>query len=72
MLWGFGFLPGAGLLAREVASLSPPVDAARREGFLCVISDLSTLRRPWVTAAPLFSSEKTASNPPEEAAAGAG
>lgn len=71
MLSGLGFLPGAGLLALE----SPPsatVELERRAGFLCVISDLSTLRRPFVTSDPLFNSENTAPKPPpSEAAAGA-
>ena len=71
MLSGFGFLPGAGLLPRGLVSRSPTELPVRSEGFLCVISDLSTFRSPCVTAEPLLSSEKTASNPPEEAA-GAG
>lgn len=44
---------------------------ARSSGFLCVISDLSTLRRPFVTSSPRLSSAKTAPMPPEGAAAGA-
>ena len=42
---------------------------ALKSGFLCVISDLSTFRRPAVTASPRFSSANTAATPP---AAGAG
>jgi hypothetical protein len=63
MLSGLGFLPGAGLLARAELP-SETVEETRREGFLCVISDLSTLRKPLVTASPLFNSEKTAPRPP--------
>jgi hypothetical protein len=37
---------------------------ALKDGFLCVISLLSTLRKPCVTASPLFSSAKTAAAPP--------
>ena len=44
---------------------------ARSSGFLCVISDLSTFRRPFVTSSPRLSSAKTAPMPPEGAAAGA-
>lgn len=62
MLSGLGFLPGAGLLPRGEASAT--VELVRREGFLCVISDLSTLRSPFVTASPLLSSENTAPSPP--------
>ena len=62
MLSGFGFFPGAGLLPRVNLSISAP--PARRDGFLWVISVLSTFRRPCVTADPLFNSEKTASSPP--------
>lgn len=61
ILSGLGFFPGAGLFGRAE---SETVAAARREGFLCVISDLSTLRRPLVTDSPLLSSEKTAPRPP--------
>ena len=64
MLSGLGFVPGAGLLARAAdAELSGTVEPARRDGFLCVISDLSTFRRPLVTSSPLLSSEKTAPRP---------
>lgn len=63
MLSGFGFFPGAGLLARATELPSDTVDPARRDGFLCVICDLSTLRSPFVTDSPLLSSEKTAPNP---------
>lgn len=58
-------------VSRAVAWLSATVELARKEGFLCVISDLSTLRRPLVTASPLFSSEKTAPKPPGVGGAGA-
>lgn len=44
---------------------------ARRLGFLCVISDLSTLRSPFVTSSPRFRSAKTAAAPPAEAACAA-
>jgi len=36
---------------------------ALNAGFLCVISLLSTLRNPFVTSSPLFSSAKTADGP---------
>ena len=58
MLSGFGFLLGIDdLLCMDVwedERLGPGGTGAeaRREGFLCVISDLSTLRSPDVTAAP--------------------
>lgn len=50
---------------------------ARKAGFLCVISLLSTLRKPLVTSSPRLSSAKTAAAPPPElplagAAVGAG
>lgn len=38
---------------------------ARSSGFLCVISDLSTFRKPFVTASPRLSSANTAPMPPE-------
>jgi hypothetical protein len=41
---------------------------ARRAGFLCVISLLSTLRSPFVTSAPRFKSANTAATPPAGAA----
>ena len=44
---------------------------ARRAGFLCVISDLSTFRSPFVTASPRFNSAKTADAPPAAGAGGA-
>lgn len=69
MLSGLGFLPGAGLFPRTAESPEPA--AALSEGFLCVISDLSTLRSPLVTESPLFSSLKTAPRPPPAAGAGA-
>jgi hypothetical protein len=43
---------------------------ARNAGFLCVISLLSTLRRPFVTSEPRLSSANTAATPPAGAAAG--
>jgi hypothetical protein len=46
------------------------VGDARKAGFLCVISLLSTLRRFFVTSEPRLSSANTAATPP--AAAGAG
>jgi hypothetical protein len=71
MLSGFGFFPGAGLLARDIEETLDwlslrvgTVAPARNDGFLCVISSALTLRRPFVTASPLFSSEKTAPSPP--------
>lgn len=46
---------------------------ARRSGFLCVISDLSTFLRPFVTSSPRLSSAKTAPIPPVDCTgAGAG
>lgn len=45
------------------------VPLARRAGFLCVISLLSTLRKPFVTSSPRLSCSNTAEIPP---AAGAG
>jgi hypothetical protein len=71
MLSGLGFFPGAGLLPLTGLSPSGTVEPARSEGFLCVISDLSTLRRPLVTDSPLLSSEKTAPSPPAAGASGA-
>ena len=47
------------------------VEDARKAGFLCVISFLSTLRRFFVTSSPRLSSANTAATPPP-AAAGAG
>jgi hypothetical protein len=63
MLSGLGFLPGAGLFPRTALEFSGTVEPARREGFLCVISDLSTFLSPLVTASPLLSSAKTALKP---------
>lgn len=40
------------------------VPLALRSGFLCVISDLSTLRNPLVTSSPRLSSANTAAAPP--------
>ena len=45
---------------------------ARSAGFLCVISLLSTLRRPLVISEPLFRSANTAPMPPAGAAEDAG
>lgn len=74
MLSGLGFFPGAGLLARAVELPPEAVELARRDGFLWVICDLSTLRSPLVTSSPLFSSENTAPRPddPEDGASAAG
>ncbi len=47
------------------------VEDARKAGFLCVISLLSTLRRFFVTSEPRLSSANTAATPPAEFAAGA-
>jgi len=64
MLSGLGFLPGAGLFPRvEAESVSETVGVARNDGFLCVISDLSTLRSPFVTSLPLLISPNTAPKP---------
>lgn len=77
MLSGLGFLPGAGLLARNEFTLDwlslrvGTVAPARKEGFLCVIWSALTFRRPFVTASPLFNSLKTAPSPPESAAGAA-
>ena len=40
-------------------------------GFLCVISLLSTLRKPFVTSSPLLSCSNTAEIPPPDAAGAA-
>ena len=58
--------PGAG--EDDVAGTVP---LARRAGFLCVISLLSTLRRPFVTSSPRLSCSKTAEMPPPDAAGAA-
>lgn len=58
-----GFVGLAGRLG-ELALVAGTVLDARSSGFLCVISDLSTLRKPFVTSTPLFRSAKTAPNPP--------
>jgi hypothetical protein len=52
------------------ADLSGTVELARREGFLCVICDLSTFLSPAVTDSPRLSCSNTApmSEPPEAAA----
>lgn len=60
MLSGLGFLLGAGDLPRTALEPSGAVEPARRLGFLWVISDLSTLRRPEVIASPWLSWSKTA------------
>jgi hypothetical protein len=71
MLSGFGFLPGAGLLPRDIEDTLDwlslrvgTVAPARNDGFLCVIWSALTFRRPFVTASPLFSSLNTAPSPP--------
>lgn len=48
-------------------ALSGTTPLGLKLGFLCVISLLSTLRKPCVTASPLFNSAKTAAAPPPEA-----
>lgn len=64
--WGFdGFIGRFG----EAAVAAGTLLLALNSGFLWVISDLSTLRRPAVTASPRFNSAKTAAAPP---AGGAG
>lgn len=45
---------------------------ARRDGFLCVISLLSTFLRPFVMSEPRFNSANTAATPPPLAAGAAG
>jgi hypothetical protein len=57
-------LPGKKICLRvgEV-DLSGTALPALKDGFLCVISLLSTLRKPCVTASPLFNSAKTAAAP---------
>ena len=67
MLSGLGFLPGPGGLpgpavdvalfweSERVGTVAP----ARREGFLCVWAEGSTLRRPAVTDSPLESCSNT-------------
>lgn len=73
MLSGLGFLLGAGDLARAEPDCSGAVEPARRPGFLCVISDLSTLRRPDVISSPWLSWSNTADiSGPGAAGAGAG
>ena len=47
-------------------ALSGTTALALKLGFLWVISLLSTLRKLFVTASPLFSSAKTAAAPPPE------
>ena len=63
--WGFDGLIGRFGEAVAAGTLL----LALNSGFLWVISDLSTLRRPAVTASPRFNSAKTAAAPP---AGGAG
>lgn len=46
--------------------LAGTVLEALRSGFLCVISDLSTFRKPLVTSSPRLSSAKTAPMPPPD------
>jgi hypothetical protein len=64
-----GFLPGGAEDGEDGVGTE-----ARRDGFLCVISLLSTLRSPLVTSSPLLSSAKTAAGlgAAGEADAGAG
>lgn len=71
MFSGLGFLLGAGDLPRRALdpSDSGTIDPARRLGFLCVICDLSTLRRLEVIPSPWLSWSKTA---PMSAAGAAG
>lgn len=58
ILSGFGFLPGMGDLPRsdvcdeERLGAEGVIEEARSDGFLCVISVLSTFRRPEVTDSP--------------------
>ena len=71
-----GFLLGRGDLPRELEEdweedRSGTVPAARREGFLCVISDLSTLRRLEVTAPELIWSKSAVMSPAVEGLCGA-
>lgn len=72
MLGGLGLISGPGLRERVMSGLVEAVSGtvlpARREGFLCVICDLSTLRRPAVTDSPLLSCSKTAPMSPPAAA----
>ena len=56
-----GFDGFIGFLGDELAGT---VLVARSSGFLCVISDLSTLRKFFVTSEPRFSSANTAPIPP--------
>ena len=63
----FGLAPGD----EDGGDAAGTVLPARNAGFLCVISLLSTLRRPLVTSAPRFRSAKTAATPPADGA-GAG
>ena len=66
MLSGFGFFPGIGDLPRmevceeERLGADGIVEEARREGFLWVISLLSTFRRLAITPSPRESWSKTA------------
>lgn len=56
----------------DVPTVLGTVEDARKAGFLCVISLLSTLRRFFVTSEPRLSSAKTAATPPLLPAAAAG
>lgn len=58
-----------GFLIADPDELAGTTLEALNAGFLCVISLLSTLRRPFVTSSPLLSSANTAFIPPP---AGAG
>lgn len=59
MLGGLGLTSGPGLRLR-LLSLGTVLLSARREGFLCVICDLSTFFSPDVTDSPRLSCSKTA------------
>lgn len=65
-----GFVGLTGRFAVEVLALGTAL-GARNSGFLWVISDLSTLRSPFVTSSPRFNSANTAATPPPDAGAGA-
>ncbi len=63
-----GFVGFTGRFGAEGAGVSRTTLLARREGFLWVISDLSTFLNPFVTASPRFNSANTAAAPPAEGA----
>ena len=64
----FGLAPGD----EDGGDAAGTVLPARNAGFLCVISLLSTLRKPLVTSEPLFKSANTAPMPPAGADVEAG